>query len=75
MSQLVYDVIPESTPKLLYEVQGADHWAFNDPAFLEGVPARYALAWQKVFLEGDMRYYDFLLDEGTRASDFRSNLK
>jgi hypothetical protein len=39
------------------------------------VPARYVLAWEKVFLEGDMRYYDFLLEEGTSASDFRTNLK
>jgi dienelactone hydrolase len=75
MSQPVYDVIPDSTPKLLYEVEGADHFAFNDPAFANGVPARYALAWEKVYLEGDMRYYDFLLEKGAGASDFRSNLK
>lgn len=75
MSQPVYDIIPESTPKLLYEVAGADHFDFNDPAFAEGIPARYALSWQKVYLEGDMRYYPFLLEDGANASDFRSNLK
>jgi dienelactone hydrolase len=75
MSQPVYEVIPDSTPKLLYEVEGADHFAFNDPAYAAGAPARYALAWQKVYLEGDMRYYDFLLKPGPGASDFRSNLK
>ena len=75
MSQPVYDVIPDSTPKLLYEVNGADHFDFNDPAFAKGVPARYALSWEKVYLEGDMRYYQFLLEKGENASDFRSNLK
>jgi predicted dienelactone hydrolase len=75
MSQPIYDVIPESTPKLLYEVEGASHFDFNDPAFAEGIPARYALSWQKVFLEEDKRYYDFLLEEGKDASDFRTNLK
>lgn len=75
MSQPIYEVIPDSTPKLLYEVEGASHFDFNDPAFLDGVPARYALAWQKVFLEEDKRYYDFLLEEGERVAEFRSNLQ
>ena len=75
MSQPVYEVIPDSTPKLLYEVRGADHFDFNNPAYMNGIPARYALSWQKVFLEGDMRYYGFLLEKGPMASDFRSNLK
>lgn len=75
MSQPVYEIIPDSTPKMLYEVSGADHFAFNDPAFLDGVPARYALSWEKVYLEGDMRYYKFLLEKGPQASDFRTNLK
>lgn len=75
MSQPVYDVIPDSTPKLLYEVQGASHFDFNDPAFLNGAPARYALSWEKVYLEGDMRYRKFLLEKGPSASDFRTNLQ
>lgn len=75
MSQPVYEVIPETTPKMLYEVAGANHFDFNDPAYLEGAPARYALSWEKVYLEGDMRYYKFLLEMGPQASDFRSNLK
>lgn len=75
MSQPVYEVIPDSTPKLLYEVRGADHFDFNNPAYMDGIPARYALSWQKVYLEGDMRYYGFLLEKGPMASDFRSNLK
>lgn len=74
MSQPAYDAIPESTMKMLYEVEGADHFFFNTPKALEGVVGRYGLAWQKVFLEGDKRYKALLLDEGPKASDFRSNL-
>jgi dienelactone hydrolase len=75
MSQPVYEVIPESTPKMLYEVEGATHFDFNDPAYLDGAPARYALSWEKVYLEGDMRYYKFLLEQGPQSSDFRTNLE
>jgi dienelactone hydrolase len=75
MSQPVYEVLPESTPKMLYEVEGATHFDFNDPAFLDGAVGRYALAWEKVYLEGDLRYRKFLLEKGPRASDFRTNLK
>ena len=75
MSQPMYEVIPESTPKMLYEVEGASHFDFNNPAYMDGVPARYALSWEKVYLEGDMRFYKFLLDKGPKASDFRTSLK
>jgi hypothetical protein len=75
MSQPAYDAIPDSTTKMLYEVEGADHFFFNTPKALDSVVGRYGLAWQKVFLEGDMRYKKFLMDEGPQASDFRSNLK
>jgi dienelactone hydrolase len=75
MSQPAYDAIPESTQKMLYEVEGADHFFFNTPKALEGVVGRYGLAWQKVFLEGDERYRKLLGAEGPQASDFRSNLE
>ncbi|MEY4575543.1 MAG: hypothetical protein RL701_246 [Pseudomonadota bacterium] len=75
MSQPVYEVIPDATPKMLYEVTGATHFDFNDPAYAAGVPARYALSWQKVYLEGDQRYYKFLLLKAPNAADFRTNLK
>jgi hypothetical protein len=75
MSQPVYQVIPDTTPKMLYEVQGAGHFDFNDPAFNDGATGRYALAWQKVFLEDDARYRQFLLVKGPKASDFRTTVK
>lgn len=75
MSQPVYPVIPETTPTMSYEVEGTNHFDFNDPAFLDGTVGRYALAWQKVFLEGDARYRKLPLEKGPNASDFRTNVK
>jgi hypothetical protein len=56
-------------------VKNADHFFFNTPKALDGVVGKYALAWQKVFLEGDQRYQKLLRVEGPMASDFRSNLE
>jgi hypothetical protein len=35
---------------------------------------KYGLSWLKVFLEGDERYRQFLLETPSRESDFRDNL-
>ena len=75
MSQPAYDAIPDDTTKMLYEVRDADHFYFNTPKALGGVVGKYALAWQKIFLEGDLRYKKLLGQKGPMASDFRSNLK
>jgi predicted dienelactone hydrolase len=75
MSQPVYEAIPESTPKILYEVAGASHFDIQ-PSTGGGLFGLYGLSWQKVFLEGDMRFKKFLLlPEPANASDFRSNVK
>jgi dienelactone hydrolase len=73
-SQEVFQIIDNATPKMLYEVQGAGHFVWGTPRTNGGAVGRYALSWQKVFLDGDERYLPFLLEEGPNASDFRSNL-
>jgi hypothetical protein len=73
-SQQVFDVIADDIPKMLYEIQGEGHFSWGTPRTNNGAVGRYALSWQKVFLEGDERFLQFLLEEGPRASDFRSNL-
>jgi hypothetical protein len=74
-SQAAYDVIPASTPKILYEIAAADHNAFGTPLTTGGGGlGRYGLAFQKVFLEGDERHRQFLMVEGPGASDWRSTL-
>jgi dienelactone hydrolase len=73
-SQQVFQIINNAVPKMLYEVQGAGHFVWGTPRTNNGAVGRYALAWQKVFLDGDERFLPLLLEEGPNASDFRSNL-
>jgi len=73
-SQPFYDSIPETTPKMLWERSNADHFA-NDPDNNMGAQGRYGLSWLKVYLEGDARYKQFLLEMPPVASDFKTNVK
>lgn len=74
MSQPIYDTIPASTPKMLYEVSGASHFDIS-PSTGGGLFGLFGLSWQKVFLEGDMRYKQFLmLPKPSNASDYRTNI-
>lgn len=75
MSQPMYTAIPESTPKMLYEVAGQGHNVCNTPTSNSRVTGRYILSWQKVFLEGDDRYRQFLLQMPSGTSDFRTNFQ
>jgi hypothetical protein len=75
MSQPIYTQIPDSVPKMLYEISGLGHDAGNNPANNSKNVGLYGLSWQKVFLEGDQRYKQFLLVKGPNASDFRTNLQ
>jgi len=77
---LHYQATPETTPKLMFEVAGAGHWAANGPKGTQddvgdGSVGRIALSWLKVFLEGDERYRPFLLETPSAASRFESNLE
>jgi dienelactone hydrolase len=73
-SQGFFTSIPESTPKMLFEVQGGSHSVANNPSGGNGEVGRYGLSWLKVFLEGDQRYRPFLLQDPSQGSDFRQNL-
>lgn len=73
-SQGFFESMPETTPKMLFEVAGGPHDIANDPRSADGEIGRYGLSWLKVFLEGDERYRQFLLETPSRQSDFRSNL-
>jgi dienelactone hydrolase len=69
-----FDSIPESTPKMLFEVLDGPHEIANDPSFADGEIGLYGLSWLKVFLEGDERYRQFLLETPSTQSEFRTNL-
>lgn len=73
-SQEVFQTIDDATPKMLFEVRGASHFVWGTPKTDGGAVGRYALSWQKVFLDGDQRFLQFLQVTGPNASDFRSNL-
>lgn len=61
---------------MLYEFADADHFAFGTALTTGGgALGRYGLAFEKVFLEGDERYRQFLLVEGPGASDWRSTIQ
>jgi dienelactone hydrolase len=60
MSDGFYAQTPDTTPKMLFEVQGSSHNVANDPANHNGIIGLYGLSWWKVFLEGDERYRKFL---------------
>jgi dienelactone hydrolase len=75
-SQGFYASVPDSTPKMLIETPGADHFVANDPASTGGMIGRYGLAWMKVYLEGDERYRKFLLEKPmATTTDFQTNVK
>jgi dienelactone hydrolase len=74
-SQGFYTSIPDTTPKMLFEVQGADHYFANTPDGADGQTGKYGTAWLKVFLAGDECYRRFLEAEPIGASDFRTNLE
>ena len=75
-SQNSYQAIPATTPKILYEMASEGHFSWGTPVQTNaGALGRYALAFQKVFLEGDERYRPILLIEGPGASDWQSTVQ
>jgi len=73
-SQGFYESIPNSTPKVLFEINNAGHWEGNDPANQSGTVGLFGLSFLKVFLEGDERWRPFLKQKPAQAADFRQNL-
>jgi hypothetical protein len=73
MSESVYDGIPATTPKMMVSIAGANHFSWFTPtAAGGGISAEAALAFQKVFLEGDERYRAFLVQSrGTVTTTIR----
>jgi predicted small lipoprotein YifL/pimeloyl-ACP methyl ester carboxylesterase len=60
-SQGSYRGIPEATPKMMVSISGATHFSWFGPTDAGGgVSGKYALAFQKVYLEGDERWKPIL---------------
>lgn len=61
-AQVAYGQIPESTPKMMMVIPGATHFNWFDPKDAGGgMSGETALAFQKVYLEGDERWKPILL--------------
>jgi len=61
MSQSVYRGIPEATPKMMFNIPGTSHFNWFGPTDAgRGLSGQYALAFQKVYLEGDTRWKSLL---------------
>ena len=73
MSEEVYAAIPASTPKMMMSIGGANHFSWFSPTGAgSGMSGEVALAFHKVFLEGDERYRPFLLQSrGTVTTTIR----
>jgi alpha-beta hydrolase superfamily lysophospholipase len=67
-SQTAYNAMG-STPKMLVKIPNTDHFAWFGPTDAGGgISGAYALAFQKVYLEGDERWKPLLLAEASQAS-------
>jgi dienelactone hydrolase len=77
MSDGYYGAVPDTTPKMLFEVQGSSHNVANNPANHDGIIGLYGLSWFKVFLEKDERYRQFLTaaKPSITTSKFATNVK
>jgi hypothetical protein len=62
MSQSVYTAIDDAVPKAIVTISGATHFSWFGPLDGDrGKSGATALAWQKVFLDGDERWKPALL--------------
>jgi dienelactone hydrolase len=68
-----YTQLPDTTPKMKVVVPGAEHLAsWFSPSQAEGIPAEAALAFNKVYLEGDERWKPFLKQtRGTKTTNIQ----
>jgi hypothetical protein len=74
--QAAYDAMPATTPKMLVTIAGATHFNWFGPGDAgRGASGAMALAFQKVFLEGDERWRKVLLTKPSGATVTATNIK
>ena len=68
-SQTAYSAMPAATLKMIVKIPGASHFNWFGPNDAGGGESGgYALAFQKVFLEGDTRWKSLLLSKPVSGS-------
>jgi dienelactone hydrolase len=73
MAQDAYGAIADSTPKMMVSIPGTTHFNWFGPEDAGGgISGEAALAFQKVFLEGDDRWKPFLLQSrGSKTTNIQ----
>jgi hypothetical protein len=66
----VYRSIPSPTPKVIFEVSTAGHFSWGSPTQASPDVAILALAFQKAYLDGDMRWTQFIKRPGSRVGTY-----
>ncbi|MBK9419890.1 MAG: T9SS type A sorting domain-containing protein [Flavobacteriales bacterium] len=69
-----YDLTPETTSKLIFEIENADHEVANSPTGGQGYVGKIGLSWLKQFLLDDACYCPLLLDTPSVASNYLTNI-
>ena len=69
-----YNYTPNTTDKLLYEINLGGHTVANSPSGGEGEVGRIALSWLKTYLIEDSCYCSLLLDTPLTASVYQTNI-
>ncbi|MDG2164143.1 MAG: hypothetical protein P8K69_00145 [Flavobacteriales bacterium] len=70
-----YNFTPQSTDKLIYEIEFASHLVANGPEGGDGEVGRIALSWLKKYLVEDECYCPLLLDTPNNASYYMTNVE
>ena len=69
-----YSYIPNTTDKLIYEIENGDHFVANGPEGGNGEVGRMALSWLKKYLLDDNCYCPLLLDVPLTSSNYLTNV-
>ncbi len=75
-AQSSYTAIASTTPKMMITISGCDHllcW-FSPELSTDAIAGAYGLAFNKVYLEGDMRWKPLLLQKPS-AGSVQTNIK
>ena len=70
-----YNLTPNSTDKLLFEVNNGNHSIANDPVNAQGDIGRYGLAWLRYYLLDDPCHCELVLEPSTVTSNTMTNVE
>lgn len=62
-----FQSIPKTTTRVYLEVAGGNHFIANSGASDNAMLGRYAIAWLKLYLDGDERYREFIYGEAQKV--------